>query len=505
MNMKKNILKYTLVISISISLLACNKQESSIYISTDEEEWEKGETTEILPEYGGKIRIDSSTELPDGSSVNMDKDVLTLTHRPSIFTLKLDCANELEIIGADSYGIDIKEDQSAGNTFIIKTGLVPVGAMESRTTLRFKRKNLTKAYPEDTVSVVLSRNPSEYEGIMNFDSPTYMYDFGTYADGEFGKITVAEDQGIKMLFDNDEAPWVMLAEEENASGSFRILGGWRPNDPEADGRVQDAYMVIYDRETGNEEERYTIRRRNYGMPVTYMNGVWWCKYNARGNSCDFNDQILVKDDPAAKAGMSLLEYLNNCTCDEYMELWTWAYQSDNAGKEIKGEDGKITVSGYSAKGQNLNLADPKSIAPPGYEVPAFEHYNRIFMEWWMYIDRDNGPHRPHTPWSENPQVYVKSGKRSDLVLDGVGLPVTYHFEVYNTKNGKKDQQVTFYGPGSQWNGNGINHNKILFTCHSSQGKGWFNRFDSYGLQVNGGSGADTRILRLVKTPVEYIY
>ena len=70
-----------------------------------------------------------------------------------------------------------------------------------------------------------------------------------------------------------------------------------------------ATLVVRRISDGNETESYQIKRRNYGLPVTKMNGVWWCKYNAIGNSRSFDDQILVPQDPAAKAGKTVLEYL----------------------------------------------------------------------------------------------------------------------------------------------------------------------------------------------------
>lgn len=83
---------------------------------------------------------------------------------------------------------------------------------------------------------------------------------------------------------------------------------------------------------GTDKEEYTVVRRNWGLPVTYLNGVWWCKYNAMGDSKNFSDQILSSNDPAAKAGKTLFDYLRDCTPEEFFKLWKWQYQ----GKTTQG-------------------------------------------------------------------------------------------------------------------------------------------------------------------------
>ena len=101
---------------------------------------------------------------------------------------------------------------------------------------------------------------------------------------------------------------------------------------------------------------------------------------------------------------------------------------------------------------------------------------------------------------------VTTGNRSDLVIDGVTVPVTYHFEVYDMINGVKAEAVTFYGPGMQSNGDGIKHNSIMFGVYSTS-SGWYNEYNPNGggLKESIGSENDTRVLRFVKTPVPFIY
>ena len=112
-------------------------------------------------------------------------------------------------------------------------------------------------------------------------------------------LTVPDGSSIALDFPPGEDTWAKL--ESLGDNRWRVLGGWRPNDPTADGRRQSAIIVISD---GTLTEEYMFTRRNYGLPVIWLHGVWWCKYNAMGDSRSFEDQILSSEDPAAAAGGS---------------------------------------------------------------------------------------------------------------------------------------------------------------------------------------------------------
>lgn len=222
-----------------------------------------------------------------------------------------------------------------------------------------------------------------------------------------------------------------------------------------------------------------------------------------GNPKNFEEQILVPDDPAVTAGKSVLEYLNECSAIDYIKLWKWSYQGNKPMQVVEG-DQNVVHEGFVTGGiSNTNQLDPYALAPSGYEMPHIEYYNRIFQEYWMYIDRSGGPYNVYTPWENNRQVFVTSGSRYDLKFGTITLPQTFHFEVFNKINGVKKESVTFYGPGAQWGESGVNHNKILFACYSANGNGWYN--GTWGLQFNGGGPKDTRIVRFIKSPVEFIY
>lgn len=472
------------------------------------EEWNKEGDIALTPDLNSAIHFDvESLVLPEGVSVNAGRDVMTLPASALDFELQIDCDNELEWINDPSLPFVVEPVGTTwqdANRFRLRKPLLPPGYPEEEALVRFRRKGLQGVYDEDSLKIVLLANPIQLEGELAFGKDDYLCDFARYVDNELGRMTLPEGYELLARFQNEDA-WIKVEQVSARSNTYRVVGGWRPNDPKADGREQMATLVVRRISDGNETESYQIKRRNYGLPVTKMNGVWWCKYNAIGNSRSFDDQILVPQDPAAKAGKTVLEYLNTCTSDEYMRLWNRsAYIGDTGiGMEAVAEGGTVKLSGWKNPSVNMGQLDAKALAPDGYEMPAIEYYDRIFNGGWgMRFDRTDGYYTVQSPWEGHAHVYTLSGSRTDLFVGDVQLPELFHAEVYNKTNGVKDECVTFYGPGAQWGSGGVNHNKIVIACYSPENNGWFH---APGLRRQFIGKENSRIIRFIKSPVEYIY
>lgn len=472
------------------------------------EEWNKEGDIALTPDLNSAIHFDvESLVLPEGVSVNAGRDVMTLPASALDFELQIDCDNELEWINDPSLPFVVEPVGTTwqdANRFRLRKPLLPPGYPEEEALVRFRRKGLQGVYDEDSLKIVLLANPIQLEGELVFGKDDYLCDFARYVDNELGRMTLPEGYELLARFQNEDA-WIKVEQVSARSNTYRVVGGWRPNDPKADGREQMATLVVRRISDGNETESYQIKRRNYGLPVTKMNGVWWCKYNAIGNSRSFDDQILVPQDPAAKAGKTVLEYLNTCTSDEYMRLWNRsAYIGDTGiGMEAVAEGGTVKLSGWKNPSVNMGQLDAKALAPDGYEMPAIEYYDRIFNGGWgMRFDQTNGYYTVQSPWEGRAHVYTLSGSRTDLFVEDVQLPELFHAEVYNKTNGVKDECVTFYGPGAQWGSGGVNHNKIVIACYSPENNGWFH---APGLRRQFIGKENSRIIRFIKSPVEYIY
>ena len=233
-------------------------------------------------------------------------------------------------------------DVAGMNRFRIRKVLAAPEVAAREVRLRFRRKGL---YDEDRITLHLEANPTRMEGLMAFADGESTCDFGRYVDNELGRLTLPEGKELSVEFDAGEDPWLKIEPAE-----------------------------------GGSREEYTLVRRNWGLPVTWFHGVWWCKYNARGRSRSFEDQILVPQDPAAAAGQSVQEYLMGCSAEEFRALWGWAYQGDSGvGMPVVERDGIPVLEGFATGSTtHINKLPADTLAPDGYELPSMEEFNRLF-------------------------------------------------------------------------------------------------------------------------------
>lgn len=482
------------------------------------EEWETGEEVGLQPAYDERIVVDTgATELPAGVRVDSDGAGLTLPFGATELRMVLACNDELELQAVDGPTLTVEpagdtQEQGVPNTYLIRKIRYVPGMPADEVTLRFRRKGLDEVYPEDCITLHLEANPTVIEGPISFDTQEYAFDFGRYVDNELGRFILPAEKEMFVEFGEGEDPWVQLVASEEDAHTIRVVGGWRPNDPTADGRVQSATLVIRNAADGSEREEYRISRRNYGLPVTWFHGVWWCKYNARGNSRDFDDQVLSAADPAATAGKSVADYLRDCSAEEFYDLWGWAYQGDSGiGMRVVDNNGVLVMDGFSTESSvNINRLPADALAPDGYELPSMEEFNRMFdatdYVWVMW----SGTHTLRTPWEGHATIKREQRRRNDIVVGTVAATDLLYTSMWSP-DFPQHEAVTWYGPGAQWNADGIKHsnhyNNILFSVYAPDGTGWFFAGSMAGLYLtkNGAGTKDTRILRFKKSPVEYIY
>lgn len=474
--------------------------------------WGDGGTSDALPDRSEAIAIDAGKSLlPDGAMLGEDGRTLTLPHSATDFILYMTGNEMLELVSAEGYLLEVTPLPVAGiesmNAFRIDKRLYAPGVREDTVTVQFRRIGLANVYPDDRIVLHLSSNPTRVDGAMNFDTEGYVHDFGRYVDNELGIFTLPAGSTLAVEFAPGEDPW--LKAEAGSGNSWRILGGWRPNDPTANGRRQSATIVV---SNGKSREEYTVVRRNYGLPVTWLHGIWWCKYNAMGQSTRFDDQILSSNDPAATAGMSVYDYLAACSSEEYRQLWQWAYQgSSGAGMQVVERNGLLVMDNFSMDvADHINRLPANALAPDGYELPSMDDFNRIFdatdYVWIMW----NGTHTLKNPWNGHSLIKREQRRKNDVTVGSSTISDLIYIAMWSP-DFPGHEPVVWYGPGAQWNADGIQHaghyNNILFSVHSPAGEGWYmaGGMNAFYLHKNGAGNRDTRILRFKKSDVEYTY
>lgn len=472
--------------------------DATVSVATDE--WEEGASVEAAPSLKGLVNVEAST-LPDGVRVNRTCDSVYVSHRPGNFRLVLHAE-------ADSQ-VDIEGSVRGVNASIEAQtrALQEVAAVNFSTELRFPGESRSYIYLDihrsslysGRIVVVFEPNPVKLSGPIELDE-TGSYDFGRYVDGELGRLVVPEGMKAHMEFDDDEDPWILLDETDE---EIRILGGWRPNDPKADGRTQYGRIVISDAD-GSNPESYVISRRNYGLPVVEIGGTWWCKYNLRGDARSFDDQVQIAADPATADGLA--DYLAGCSEEELLALLGDQYQGGNPqGLPLRHDGEAFYYEGMKTSGQSFGSIDPASMAPDGYMLPGYDDY-AFFSGSNNYNIGGVGSRTYNNAAGESIEVRVIE-REATLLGQSYG-----NISFYEFRHG--DGTWVLYGTGHQWDttrGNIARKSILLATCGSGSNS-WL--MEGYAqsvkpnqnwLKFTAHNPTKTRTVRCVKQPVEYIY
>lgn len=347
------------------------------------------------------------------------------------------------------------------------------------------------------VVLVFTPNPIELSGLIQFDENGEC-DFNRYVDGELARLILPEGKTATLRFGEEEAQWMKLTDEGN--NTYRLLGGWKPNDPKADGREQAGELIITDKD-GSHSETYTIRRLNWGLPVVNVNGTWWCKYNLRGNVKNFNDQILINSDPAKDS--SLADYLTSCSDDEFLHILGDQYQAGNPeGLQLTHDDSSFYYEGYKSQTNNFGTLSPTVMAPDGYQIPDFDDYRFFTGSTNFNLGYFNpGAFNNGLGQRLNFKVVERNATFQGLQYG----PVTFYDFEY------EGSHWTICGLGHQWDATSISKMMILLATYGNGGSTWmiegYSNSEGRGnwFKYTGNNAQKTRTIRCIKTPVEYIY
>ena len=347
------------------------------------------------------------------------------------------------------------------------------------------------------VVLVFTPNPVQMSGLIEFDQNGEC-NFNRYVDGELASLILPEGKTATLKFAEEEAHWMKLAPE--GGNTYRLLGGWKPNDPKADGREQAGELIITD-ENGSHPETYTIRRLNWGLPVVNINGTWWCKYNLRGNVKNFNDQILINSDPAKDS--SLADYLTSCSDNEFLHILGDQYQAGNPdGLKLTHNGASFYYEGYKSQTDNFGTLAPTVMAPDGYQIPDFDDY-RFFTGGTNYNLKYFNPGSFNNGLGQ--RLNFKVVERNATFQGLQYGPITFYDFEY------EGNHWTLCGLGHQWDAANISKMMILLATYGNGGSTWlmegYSHSDGRGnwFKYAGNNASKTRTIRCVKTPVEYIY
>ena len=480
-----------------------------IAVTVSDGDWEDGGSTGSEAELKGVIDPEASV-IPEGVTLNRGRDTVFVSHLPESFTLSVLAEPGAEVSAEGSVrGVEINVGAAS------RSGLTTAASVSVRSPLRFPGSARERMYLNirkdglltGRIVLIFEPNPVKISGLLKLDEEGKC-DFGRYVDGELARLSLPEGRILTVEFASGEAEWMkaVLQDEAGDSGpsrEYRLLGGWKPNDPGADGRVQEGKIVISD-EDGSDREEYTVSRLNWGLPVVKIGETWWCKYNLRGNVKSFSDQITCNIDPAADDRVAGL--LASEPESVLLELMGDQYQGGNPdGLRLMHDGTAFYYEGMKASGQNFGTLDPESMAPDGYRIPDYEDY-AFFSASDNYNIGGTGT-RTFRNISGKEVTVTVTEREVSFLWNRYGTVAFYDFE-------HEGSHWVLYGLGHQWSttAGDIARMNILLATHSGNGNSW--NMEGYAMSDRPGqnwmkftahNSTKTRTIRCIKTPVEYIY
>lgn len=473
-----------------------NGANLNVEVLTDN--WESGNSSESGLTLKGLVDKENS-QLSEGVTINERGDTVFVPCWESNFqlTLAAETGAEVSIFG-EAQGVTVTPATRSRE-------LSPVAQINVASRQKMPGSKHEYVYLDvhkdqvqtGRVVLVFTPNPIELSGLIQFDENGEC-DFNRYVDGELSRLILPEGKTVTLRFGEEEAQWMKLTDE--GSNTYRLLGGWKPNDPKADGREQAGELIITDKD-GSHPETYTIRRLNWGLPVVNVNGTWWCKYNLRGNVKNFNDQILINSDPAKDS--SLADYLTSCSDDEFLHILGDQYQAGNPeGLQLTHDDSSFYYEGYKSQTDNFGTLSPTVMAPDGYQIPDFDDYRFFTGNTNFNLGYFNpGAFNNGLGQRLNFKVVERNATFQGLQYG----PITFYDFEY------EGSHWTICGLGHQWDATSISKMMILLATYGNGGSTWmiegYSNSEGRGnwFKYTGNNAQKTRTIRCIKTPVEYIY
>lgn len=473
-----------------------NGANLNVEVLTDN--WENGDSSESGLTLKGLVDKENS-QLSEGVTVNERGDTVFVPFWNSNFqlTLAAESGAQVSVLG-EVEGVTVTPSSQSRS-------LSPVAEFNVSSRQKMPGSKSEYMYLDiyndqiqtGRVVLVFTPNPVQMSGLIEFDLNGEC-NFNRYVDGELASLILPEGKTATLKFAEEEAHWMKLAPE--GGNTYRLLGGWKPNDPKADGREQAGELIITDKD-GSHPETYTIRRLNWGLPVVNINGTWWCKYNLRGNVKNFNDQILINSDPAKDS--SLADYLTSCSDNEFLYILGDQYQAGNPdGLKLTHNGASFYYEGYKSQTDNFGTLAPTVMAPDGYQVPDFDDY-RFFTGGTNYNLKYFNPGSFNNGLGQ--RLNFKVVERNATFQGLQYGPITFYDFEY------EGNHWTLCGLGHQWDAANISKMMILLATYGNGGSTWlmegYSHSDGRGnwFKYAGNNAFKTRTIRCVKTPVEYIY
>ncbi|MGL4519063.1 MAG: hypothetical protein ACRCUJ_04945 [Phocaeicola sp.] len=474
-----------------------NQLDSEWLLSLSVTPWQEGGILVTGPDaFQYKLDVVQS-QLPEYVRISATKDTLYLPACQSELLISLTAQIEA---GWMLQGTPLTMKRVEGmdylaNQFRITLPAKSLGDQKSVSTLFFGERG-SNEFSENPLVIV--QEPLRIE-LLDNQAVTVgnSVSYTTYIDGTLASVKEGYSvQSYTIDSDSqDDYEWIVM---QRKGANFTIEGGFKPNDSGAYGQSQTSHITV--EYSDGVEEHYAFTRRRYALPVVKFGNHYWSKFNMRGNSKGYDDQIGFDMDRADMWG-----YLKDCYGASFIAYAGSQYCGTNPeGLDMyKNLQGTLTYYGYpyAFEGSSINDIQSHTHCPPGYQVPTQQEMQELIGGSVVHLTPLLPKESDQNGFLVNKKRYtVERYRRSNVTHAGVTLYDLYHLKITNLQG----EELVLHGMGYQSENNVINYGYWLFAAVSS-GKdqaGFNNPRNNFYMQ--GHSGQKTVSVRCVKTPVNYV-
>lgn len=489
--------------------IGINSNGAVLYANLQVLPWNEGESSIAKPEgFVPKIDLENSV-FPTGVIASESLDSLFIPAEfEGTLTLALDAPVDIET-KLESSHIQVRPLQSAKSTYFSNRFELEVKKSDiNRPDIvsgMFVKSKYESQYYDKQIVIEKKGYRTRFDGLEGPITGNKVV-FPTYHDGHLGVINTAGSVPILSATTqsgDSQFDWLQVVKADDRTN---LEGGFKPNDVDAVGQEQTSTVTVT--YVDGEVEEFMFSRKRNSIPVISQGGLYWSKFNMRGDSKSYEDQIgFDRDIPQNE----LYEFLKTCSDEDFAYYAGAVYK----GKSTQGlylkrnlENDSIPellYEGYASipDGQISN-GPADTHCPAGYRIANLEEWQRIWFTGAMNLPAPGLSDYFNSSRGNN-RYRIRRSFRREVEVDGVVLK-NVHFLLLEDVRNYPGNQMVFNGFGAQSSNTAISFNQFIYPVITTG----FTHFildlgasrSSYGNL--SGSGVHTRNIRCVKSPVNYI-
>lgn len=482
--------------------ITINSRGATLFGSLEILPWEKGTELNANPAPFAPLAENVESALPAFIYLNATGDTIFAPAGSASCLLDIRANVQVELRTESNIGIEPVSEATSRSSYLgnkFKLTFVDKNINEPSTYSKIYIKDQSTSQYYDQYLVVA--RPAHRTHFVNLNSKAAIHgrnvNFDGYIDGLISDITFSSPP-LKVISQTVDADFNWLRLDRNTETSYRIQGGFKPNDRKALGQDQESSVKVEYPDGLVEEFKFT--RKRYSIPVVLIAGKYWSKFNMRGNSKRYEDQIGFDKDVD-----DLFEYLKNCPDNMYVYYAGANYKGrSRQGMYLRkrAADNQLFYPDYTKyDAGSITDASPYLHCPEGYELPHRNDFGAVMNRTASLPLPENGNKLSYTS-STSASYDIERYQRNNIAIDKVIVNQMYHARVTEKSTGNS---LVWTGTGHQWDNSGVDLSYWIYALINVGSSDYYTFINNRNLsKMESQNSNKTRLVRCIKSPVTYI-